>query len=143
MPPPPPVAHYVSSGRSPSPAALRSAGEDGSAPAHALIRHQGEHMPGSLAQDLNLHGVADLIAREQADEISGTRDGGVIERKDYVAAAKPRALGGTARFHARDHHRAFLRQRGRMPEPARQRELLGGNADEGAPHPAVTHQLAE
>ena len=54
----------------------------------------------------------------------------------------PALSAGLAGSTAPDHHRAFPVESG-APQPARNRQLLRGYADEGAAHPAVPHQLAE
>ena len=57
--------------------------------------------------------------------------------------SEPGAVGRAARLDARDHHGAVLCQAGGVPQPPRDRELLRGDADIGAPHAAVPHQFAE
>ena len=69
--------------------------------------------------------------------------GDAVEREDDVARGDARAVGRAAGLDSRDHHGAVLREAGGVAQPPRHRELLGRDADIGAPHPAVPHQFAE
>src|SRR5260370_1443271 len=97
----------------------------------ALLRHQGEHAPIAVVQRFHLDRAADLLAREDADEIVCPGDRGAVERQDDVAGDEPGPFGRAARLDRGDHDRALLRQAGRMPAAARERELLGGDTDIG------------
>src|SRR5271166_1806393 len=100
-------------------------------------------MPVAVAQRVDFDRAPDLLAREHADEVVRAGDGGAVERKDDVARAQICALRRTARLDTRNHHGVLLCQSGGVPAPARERELLGRNADIGAPDATVTHELTE
>src|SRR5436190_2205748 len=110
---------------------------------HALVRDERQHAPAAVVQHLELDGAAYLIAGEHADEIVCAGDGDGVQRQNDVAGEQPCSFGGAARFDAGDHHRALLRESGCMPPASRKRELLGRDADIGAPYPAVSHQFAQ
>jgi len=63
--------------------------------------------------------------------------------EDDIPVPDAGALGRAAGLHAGGQDRAFLAQFRGMAKPARKRDLLGRNADIGAPHPPVPHQLAQ
>jgi hypothetical protein len=94
-------------------------------------------------QHLELDGAPDLVAGENADEVICTGDRDPVERQNDVAGVESRPFGRTRRLDAGDHHRTLLGQACRMPSPPRKRELLGRDADIGAAHPTVAHQLAQ
>src|SRR5262249_57832051 len=101
-----------------------------------LLRHEREHAPAAVVQHLDLDRATDLMPGENGDEIVRAGDDDAVERQNDVAGEEPCLLRRTPRLDAGDHHRTLLRKPGRMPSPPRERELLSGDADKGAPHPA-------
>src|SRR5215475_14200342 len=110
---------------------------------YALVRHERERAAAAVVQHLELDGAADLIASEHANEIVCAGDHDPVQRQNDVAGQESRAFGGASRLDAGDHHCALLSESGCVPPAPRERELLGRDANIGAPHPAMSHQLAQ
>ena len=108
-----------------------------------LVRHQRERPPAATMQDLDLDPASDLLAWKHANEIVGAGHGESVKRQDDIAGHKTGPLGRASWLDRGDHHRAFLGQASRMATAARQRELLGSDADIGPPHAAMPHQLTQ
>src|SRR5262249_60350754 len=77
------------------------------------------------------------------EEMGRAGDRGAAERQDDVAGDEPRPFGRASGLDRGDHDRPLLGQAGCMSAAAPERELLGSYTNIGAPHPAVSHQLAE
>jgi hypothetical protein len=107
-----------------------------------LLRHQSERARLAEPQHADLDRLADALAGEQADQVVRPVTGSPSSRTIMSPVSRPARLAGLP-APTRDGRGRDSVEAGRKLHAARDRGLLRGDADEGAAHAAVPHQLAE
>src|SRR5215468_6438191 len=111
-------------------------------PSRSLLRLECDRAPMPLAQDVDLERLADLITGHEADEVVRPRHRVPVKRKNEVARLDAGPCGGAARLKAGDDYGAVLSDAGFVLQPPWQCGLRRGDADIGAAHATVPHELA-
>ena len=98
--------------------------------------------PLRTAQDVDGDGAVDLFGVERPQEFGDARHRLAVEADDDVAGQKTRMRGRSRLIDAEEPRPSRLFELEPQRDPARDRRRRGPDADIGAPHPAVSRDLA-